>query len=699
MNLGVQYYRAPFPESKYWENDFKAIKEAGLDTVQLWVLWAWVESKPDNFNYDDYDRLIEIADRNNLKVVLSTIAEIQPHWIHRVVPDSEMIDHLGHKVISSLRCECNFGLTPGGCTDNPQVWERMAQFIRKTGERYAKLDHLHGWDIWNELRWNVQADNLVCFCPHTLKEFHLWLDQQYSGLEGLNAAWKRRYICWEDVAPGKLPDRPYTEMMAWQHFITERANRHAARRYAVMKAIDQVHPVTAHGACPSADYRGWTKDYPIDRGNDWVLAETLDGIGCSSFPQWSGIDDAEFGSRVEMVKSAANGKKVWLSEVQGGRAAVGFNIYGKVEAAPQQRWIWNGLACGADTILFWCWRDEVFGRESAGFGLSGRDGLAPRRLEAMRFTGKLLAEKAEIFNHYTPDSAEIGILFTPQNYYLAWAQEGDGKRMGDAINGYARSLVRQSIPYCFLEEQHLNYLQHLKLIILPRSIVLNDYQTERLSVFVQNGGTLLVESECGAFGSEGFYRYPEDRFLARFGIVEAGRRNLETDSITLKLDEELSLDIEQWITPLEDSANVPAQVFSTFNGQALAAEFKVGQGRIVYLGSYFGNPYLEKRNPDFESFIQKISTLAGVEPAIEVVSPLPTRDEFIYVKSGHSKGKLVTYLFFPGDDCTAKLKFSPELLPGNTKLTELMSNQTIALINGIATIKPARFKMAILSEE
>ncbi|MEI8248703.1 MAG: hypothetical protein WCI51_22935, partial [Lentisphaerota bacterium] len=207
------------------------------------------------------------------------------------------------------------------------------------------------------------------------------------------------------------------------------------------------------------------------------------------------------------------------------------------------------------------------------------------------------------------------------------------------------------------------------------------------------------ESECGAFGREGFYRYPEDRFLAQFGIVEAGRRNLETANITLKLDEELSLDIEQWLTPLEASDNVPTQVFSTFEGQTLAAEFKVGQGGIVYLGSYFGNPYLEKRNPNFEVFIQKISALAGVKPAIEVISPAPAKKEFIYVKSGRSKGKLVTFLFFPGDDCTAKLRFSPELLPGNAKLTELMSNQTISLINGVVIVKPGRFKMAVLLEE
>ena len=129
MNLGVQYYRAPFPEEKYWEKDIAQIKKSGLNTIQLWVLWGWVEPKPGEFVFDDYDRLMELAEKNNLGVILSTIAAIQPYWIHREVPGSEMIDHMGHKVISTNRGECHFGITPGGCTDNPGVWERMKLFL------------------------------------------------------------------------------------------------------------------------------------------------------------------------------------------------------------------------------------------------------------------------------------------------------------------------------------------------------------------------------------------------------------------------------------------------------------------------------------------------------------------------------------------------------------------------------------------
>ena len=120
MNLGVQYYRAPFPDAKYWEEDFRRIRESGLNTVQLWISWGWVEATPDRFVYDDYDRLVELAGKHHLGLVLSTIAEIQPNWIHRVIPGCELVDNRGNRIRSVARCEHHFGLTPGGCTDHPR---------------------------------------------------------------------------------------------------------------------------------------------------------------------------------------------------------------------------------------------------------------------------------------------------------------------------------------------------------------------------------------------------------------------------------------------------------------------------------------------------------------------------------------------------------------------------------------------------
>lgn len=692
MNLGVQYYRAPFPESKYWEADLRKIRESGLNTVQFWVLWGWVESRPDRFEFDDYDRLMELAEKNGLGVVLSTVAEIQPHWIHRVAEDSEMIDNRGNRIVSSGRCECNFGLTPGGCTDHPVVWERMSRFLAEVAARYRDAPCLKGWDAWNELRWNEHADALVCFCPHTLKRFRNWLDERYGGLDGLNSAWKRRYGCWEEVMPGRCPDRPYAEMMAFEHFITCRGDRHAWDRCEVIKSIDNIHPVTVHGGRPTPLHPGCATLHPIDRGNDWFFADRLDGIGCSSFPKWSGMDDAEFGARIEFVASAARGREVWLSELQGGRAGVGFGISAPVDARSQQRWIWNGLACGASTILLWCWRDEVFGRESGEFGLSGDDGLAEERLAAMRITGGILAKYPRLFASWRPAAPRVGVMFSPQSYYLHWAQEGTAARAVDALKGYTRALVRKSIPYLVVEERHLEVLDGLRILFLPRFLVMDAEMEERLGAFVRNGGVLFCESECGAFSGTGFYRYPADRFFAGVtGRAETGRRHLEQERIPCRIGERrATLFAAQWATPLESGER-----------DGLIVELPVGKGRIVHCGTCLGERYERKRYPDFEEFLEDQVRRAGVKAEVEILSPAPDGDSFFHIKYGDSEYGKILFLFFPDNAEEAELRLPRDFFPSGGAV-DLISGGGVRLIEEGDTVRcaarPSELRVCVIAD-
>lgn len=679
MILGVQYYRPPFPLPERWAEDFRRIRDSGLGAVQLWVLWSWVEARPGRFRYDDYDRLVELAGRNGLGVVLSTIAEIQPHWIHRLAPGSEMVTSQGHKVVSSQRGECHFGLTPGGCTDHPGVWKRMSRFLAQTVRRYRSAPNLVGWDAWNELRWNVQADGLVCHCRHTLAAFRRWLAERYGTLDGLNRAWLRRYGRWSEVLPGKTFGRPYTEMMAFQRFLTVRANRHARARYEVMKPLDPRRPVTVHAAEPCPGMGGGRDNTALDRGNDWFLADSLDGVGCSSFPKWAGLDDADFGMRVEFVHSAARGKRVWLSEIQGGRASSGFEISAPVDAPSQQRWIWNGLACGAEAVLFWCWRDEVFGREAGGFGIVGRDGLAAERLAALQATAAVLAGHRRLLEGYRPARPEVGVLFSPSSYYLHWAQEGNSHRPVCAVRAYARALVRRSVPYLVAEEEHLEALAGLKVLFLPRVTVTGPEVERRLAGFLRGGGTLVCESECGAFSPEGLYRDPEERWLAGLtGAEEVGRRPLAGPFRAAFAGRRLRLDGVQWLTPLRLRGG---RALARHAEGALLAEAPVGRGRALLAGTYLGGAYINDRNPDFEAFLELAARRAGWRPEIEVLSPAPAEGSFLYVKSGLSGGERLVFAFFPAGCRRARLRFRKGFFgPGDVR--DIVSGRRVRLAEG-----------------
>lgn len=647
MFIASQYYRPPFPEKKYWQDDFKKIKDSGLDAVQLWAIWGWIEAEPDIFHYEDYDQLMELADKTGLKVIISTIAEIHPFWIHRLIPDSPMITHKGRKVISRPRRECNVGLTPGGCTDNPKVLERMGQFLQNLADHFGSAKHLMGWDCWNETRWSVHADGLVCYCEHTVNAFREWLKEKYKSIEALNINWKRRYCSWDDVFPGKEPDMPYTQNMEFLRFLTYRAKMHMKFRYDQIRKADKKHIISAHCAAPAVESTGHKYEQTLSRGNDWDFAGILDGFGCSHFPAWGDFDHAHYGLRLEAIRSANQGKEMWISELQGGSARIGFSISPSVQADRQQLWIWNGFARGVKGVIFWCWRDEVFGAESSGFGLAGYDGFADQRLEAIKKSMVLLQKHKNLLKEYQPESAKIAVLFEPDNYYLNWSEESNAEKAGWSLLGYALALERMSIPYKILETSHPGKLNHYKIIILPWPLVIKEEVKEALLTFVQKGGVLLCEAELDAYTTNGFYQYPgkERKFAYKLGIEDKGRRELKQKDLNIRIfNKKFKLKPDLWQTPLVTKKK--EEIFAISNEKNVLGVIKqVEKGRVYALGSFFGFDYLKKHYHDFEKFLYEIITQENCLPEIQLRNNKSNNDHQLISGTADDKNLLFVFNF------------------------------------------------------
>jgi beta-galactosidase len=608
--------------------------------------------------------------------------------------------------VSTNRCECHFGLTPGGCSDHPGVWPRMERFFRAVVTRYRDLPHLHGWDAWNELRWDVHAQGLVCYCPHTLAAFRAWLRGKYGELAALNEAWIRRYDAWEDVMPGRAPHRPFTEMMAFAHFLTERSNAHGRRRYELIKALDSQHPVTVHGQAPSVyEMSGygnatWGSGTPVNRGNDWVFADELDGVGCSSFPKWDGWNWKDYAARMEIIRSAAGKKLLWLSELQGGRAQWGSKLELEVPATDQQHWIYNGMAVGADAILFWCWRDEVFTGEAGGFGIVGQDGRAEERVAALRQTGTLIREHAALIDAYRPAAPAVGVFFSPQTCYLNWCQDCNGNAASTAFLGYARALIERNIPFEAVEEAHLEALARLKVLFLPRTLVLQPETEERLLDFVRAGGTLLVESECGAFDARGLYRYAPERFVARAtGACEVGKRSNDTADrlIGVALNgRTYTLKTAQLLTPWRVSGTAWAQ----HPHGALLAEQKHGQGRIVLVGTHLGEGYQAGESPDFSALLETIVHDSGAPTDIAVLGPQPLIGQTL-ARHGMSGGRRVMFVLGEADAPAVRLGLTPAVA-GSGRFRDLIAGQPVNFEREgdrfVGAVPLTRWRMAVLVE-
>jgi beta-galactosidase len=295
----------------------------------------------------------------------------------------------------------------------------------------------------------------------------------------------------------------------------------------------------------------------------------------------------------------------------------------------------------------------------------------------------------------------VGVLFSPQTYYLTWAQEGSATRAARALCGYCRALIRRSIPYLVVEEEHLDVLSDLKVLFMPRTIVTSEATQQRLAAFVEAGGTLVCESECGAFSPQGIYRYPEDRFVAEMaGIREVGRRDLQPDTMEVVIDRSrFKLQLSQWMTPMPAAGG---GIFAEHADGALVVEAPVGKGRVVLCGSYLADEYLTDEYPDFEGFVELLACRAGHQPQIEVISPQPEHDAFVYTRTGTAAGKRVIFVFFPPQHDTVQLRIAPGFLAGDT-CTELLTGTKVGLTDEFAgktcTVGQARCRLAVLVEQ
>ena len=92
--VGVEYYRPPVPPPEFWNEDFRRIRAAGMSIVRVWYSWDWVETLPNHYEFDDLDRLFDLAAQRDLKVWVDTPLGTHmacPAWMLRTHPDMRIV--------------------------------------------------------------------------------------------------------------------------------------------------------------------------------------------------------------------------------------------------------------------------------------------------------------------------------------------------------------------------------------------------------------------------------------------------------------------------------------------------------------------------------------------------------------------------------------------------------------------------------
>jgi beta-galactosidase len=631
--------RAPMLEpvdassAERWGKDLDQIKAVGFNTVKCWVDWATAEPKPGQFDFQNLNLLLRLAQERGLRVIVQIYTDSAPDWVGQRYPDARFVDRSGAVINSQA--------APGFCIDDEAVRNEVVKFIEALSQDANRYPALYGWDVWSEphlVNWagfDYLKSPEFCYCRYTQERFREWLRAKYKTLAALNKAWYRRFTSWDDVTPPRFSTiLSFTDYLDWRAFITAKLAADLKTRVDAVRSADHVHPITSHAAVP-----GLFTDPRDGYGepDDFLMSGNADFFGTSLYPKHAASRSPwsyeHLAAGLDFSRSAGHsyGKGFWIGELQAGQGVTGMRIAEPVTGHDEAYWMWQVISHGAREIAVYAWYPMNAGYESNGYGLINLDGtLTPRAREAGA-TAKAIARNAASINKAQPAPAQVAILYNRLSYMVGGTEPslstlGNAER--DSLEGLHRAFLEAQIPVDFVSTQDVidGRVKAYKILFLPYAVMISQQVAEGVERYVEQGGTAVAGARLAWNNARGFASdvIPGFGLSQVFGARERMIRPVKSARLLveaspalpgMKAGEAVRGDnFEEELEPLAG-----AQVLARFaDGQPAMVENTFGKGKAILAGTFLPLSYEREHDPSTGRLLRSIAQSAGITPDVTV---------------------------------------------------------------------------------
>lgn len=578
--FGSQYYRPPTPPEEEWEDDFKRLSNLGFNTVKIWIYWRWVEPEEGTYIYSDFDRLFDLGEQYQIKIVLNTILDGVPEWVYAKYPDCRIKDIDRHIVWEFGYAAYQVGGL-GCCWDHPEATQLALKFLKNVVMRYRSRQSLLAWDVWNE---PMQG---FCSCENTHQVFTKWLRSKFECIKEVNVFLGRVYNTFEEI-PIPFEENNYPLMYLMYDFMTDRLAEQIGWRVRAIKEIDQDTPVMTHCCGPgSSIYHS--------RSDDWKNSKKVDFYG-SSMHQWSNIYLnpqrrtiwTKFPLCLDAIASTSGYN--WVSELASGDAHHGLK-HDHLLPEDIRMWTWTCIAHASKGLLYWQFKPERLGPEAPGWGLINLDGSSTDRTHEAKEAAAFVNQQKDFLLHAKPAKAQVGILWDPKiNYICQMAgMHLDTTLYREAIRGAYQSLWWKDTPCRIITPE--DEWSGPSAICLPFPIHLHDTLMKKIASFVKNGGLILSEGGLGSYDEKVRYSkmIPPKELSQVFGLVETETewQNKEVDFTTRVEIGKLSKNYQGKGSFIHRIKTQTAEPIATFpDGSGALFKNSYGKGWAYYLATH-----------------------------------------------------------------------------------------------------------------
>lgn len=481
--LGAPHYPEHVDES-YWQRDAERLAQAGANTVRMgefaWHIWEPVEG---HFDFNLFDRAIEVLGNAGIKTILCTPTATPPRWLTVNYPEVLRIDGNGRTASHGSRQHAD--------TTSPVYRAHSRRITRAMADHYAGNPNVIGWQTDNELNTTVSESH----SPSARLEFQNWLQTRYGNIRDLNRAWGGDFwaLAYDhfgqidtprDMAPGFLAP---AHVQDYHRFLAHTTAMFQRDQVLILRQANPDWFIFHNlGALTDIDFRG-------DFGRD------LDFIGFDIYPMLydefrrGGGHAATQAAYLDMCR-AHSGNFIVPEQASGFGSQPGFSTLNP-EPGEMRRMAMTSVARGADGVMFFRWRPAHFGAEIYWMGVIDHDDVPRRRYaEATQFfTEMTRLAPAILGTHVRMDVGIAGADFDNEQAYKTYAMGLPSPLQDATVLHRACYNANIAVGYIHPEDD----LTRLKVFYVPHWVMWKPDWTPRVAAFVAGGGTLILSAMTG----------------------------------------------------------------------------------------------------------------------------------------------------------------------------------------------------------
>ena len=478
MWLGVDYYPEQWDPS-LMDADMDTIREMGGNVIRIAEFsWHLMEKREGRYDFSFFDDVIAKSREKGLKVIMGTPTATIPAWLAKKHPSILSQFENGQKRA--------FGGRHVYCFNSPEMYEYSEKIIRALVGHYKGEEQIVAWQIDNEIG---HEGSDLCWCPQCQKAFQSFLSQKFDGdIDRLNDTygttfWSQEYNSFDEIPlpAGTITTHNPALRLDWERFRSRSICRFMDFQARLIREIDP-HAAVMH------DFPGGGLDKHVDYSQ---VAKSLDVVAYNNYPVWGGqkepIPPHEIAFGLDYIRGLSR-KNFWITEAIMG--AQGHDVTGFLPRPNQAKmWSYQGMAHGCTSMMYFRYRGATKGAEQFCCGVLDADNIKGRKFREVQSFFRDISQYSAAME--APIHSDVAIVydydslasFRIQRQSILLDCQGEMKKLYKPF--YDVNVPVDVIP---ADADISGY----KVVLLPQMIITKPEFREKVTDFVQNGGTLVL---------------------------------------------------------------------------------------------------------------------------------------------------------------------------------------------------------------